>query len=393
MSRTRQPPPAYNGSDAAGQEPLFTAEPVGEDKQYLERQLMTYIGNKRALLPQIGHAVETVKQRLGKDSLRVFDAFSGSGVVSRYLKRHASELVTNDIESYARVASECYLANRSSLDFDSLCAEVTRLNAAVDKSTVEDGFIRRLYSPADEDNIKPEDRVFYTPDNARRLDTYRQLLDGLPPATQTMLLGPLLSEASVHANTAGVFKGFYKDKGTGIGKFGGSGADALSRIRGQIRLEPPVLSRYHCDAEVFQDDAGEVVGKIHDLDLVYLDPPYNQHPYGSNYFMLNLLVDYFEPTDMSRVSGIPTNWQRSDYNVRDRAFAKLSRLIKDVDARFVLLSFNNEGFVRPDELRSLLRGVGKVDEIELRYNTFRGSRNLAGRSLHVTEHLFLTEKK
>ena len=344
------------------------------------------------LLPQIGEVVETVKRRTGKDRLRVFDAFSGSGAVSRYLKQHASELVANDIEDYARVVSECYLTNRASVDFDWLCAEVDRLNAAVDECTIADGFLRRLYAPTDEEHISADDRVFYTVDNARRLDTYRQLLDDLPSRAQTMLLGPLLSEASVHANTAGVFKGFYKDKGTGIGKFGGSGADALLRIRGQIRLKPPILSRYDCDTEVFQGDANEVAGKVRDLDLVYLDPPYNQHPYGSNYFMLNLLVDYREPTDTSRVSGIPTNWRRSDYNVRGRIFGQLSRLIEEVDARFVLLSFNNEGFVQPDDLRALLRQVGKVEEFELHYNAFRGSRNLAGRRLHVTEHLFLTEK-
>ena len=392
MARGRRPNPIYDGTDEAGQEPLFALEPVGEDDRYLQLQLVTYIGNKRALLPQIGEVVETVKQRTGKDRLRVFDAFSGSGVVSRYFKRHASELIANDIEDYARVVSECFLTNRRSIDFDGLCAEVARLNAAVDESLVADGFLRRLYAPKDEDHITADDRVFYTIDNARRLDTYRQLLDDLPPITQTMLLGPLLSEASVHANTAGVFKGFYKDKATGIGKFGGSGADALFRIRGQIRLEPPILSRYECDTEVLQGDANEMAGKVRDLDLMYLDPPYNQHPYGSNYFMLNLLVDYKEPTETSRVSGIPTNWQRSDYNVRGRIFSRLARLIEDIDARFVLLSFNNEGFVRPDELRALLRRVGKVEEIELRYNTFRGSRNLAGRNTHVTEHLFLTEK-
>ena len=39
----------------------------------------------------------------------------------------------------------------------------------------------------------------------------------------------------------------------------------------------------------------ELAADLPPLDLVYLDPPYNQHPYGSNYFMLNLLVDYRAP--------------------------------------------------------------------------------------------------
>jgi adenine-specific DNA-methyltransferase len=103
-----------------------------------------------------------------------------------------------------------------------------------------------------------------------------------------LLLGPLLSEASVHANTAGVFKGFYKNRHTGVGQFGGSGSDALTRILGRIVLEVPVLSLFECEYEVFQEDANALVHKLRGLDLAYIDPPYNQHPYGSNYFMLNL---------------------------------------------------------------------------------------------------------
>jgi hypothetical protein len=70
------------------QMPLWADDPIGEDPDYRSRQLITYIGNKRALLGQISSAVERVKRRLGKSRLRVFDAFSGSGVASRYLKAH-----------------------------------------------------------------------------------------------------------------------------------------------------------------------------------------------------------------------------------------------------------------------------------------------------------------
>lgn len=97
-----------------------------EDPEYLCRQLITYIGNKRALLGQIGAAVEAVKRRLGKPKLRVFDVFSGSGVVSRYLKAHASYLASNDIEDYAATIVRCYLRNRSTVDFPRVCASGTR---------------------------------------------------------------------------------------------------------------------------------------------------------------------------------------------------------------------------------------------------------------------------
>ena len=363
-----------------------------EDPAYLTRQLVTYIGNKRALLGLIRSAVDDVRRRTGQDKLRILDAFSGSGVVSRMLKQYASELVVNDTEDYARVISECYLANRGSTPTDVLAATVGALNRAVDAGSPSPGLIRRLYAPRDAAAIGPEDRVFYTPENADRLDTYRQLLEHEPLDIRSLLMGPLLSKASIHANTAGVFKGFYKDRGTGVGKFGGSGADALDRITARITLEPPILSRFECAYSVHQADANLLIDDVGGFDVAYFDPPYNQHPYGSNYFMLNLLVNYEEPTEISRVSGIPTSWRRSDYNVRSKALPRLRELIGAVDAKFVILSFNDEGFVSPPEIREVLTEVGTVTEQRQPYTTFRGCRNLQNRSTQVVEHVYLIEK-
>jgi len=363
-----------------------------EEPDYLSRQLITYIGNKRSLLPQIGTVVARVKQRLGKDRLRVLDAFSGSGVVSRYLKAHSSLLISNDLEDYAAVVGRCYLRNRSTVDWLELQTFVDELNARVDDASGSPGFIEELYAPRDEQAIQADDRVFYTRENARRLDNFRRLIDMAPLDMRELLLGPLLSMASVHANTAGVFKGFYKNRHTKVGQFGGSNADALVRIRGKIVLEPPVLSRYECESVVLQQDANIAVQELKNLDLAYIDPPYNQHPYGSNYFMLNLLVRYQRPQAISRVSGIPTDWQRSGYNVRSQSLPLLANLLRAIDAPFLLVSFNDEGFISPQAMRAMLTELGTVDVVESKYNTFRGSRNLRGRDIHVTEQLFLVER-
>jgi adenine-specific DNA-methyltransferase len=363
-----------------------------EDPNYLSQQLVTYIGNKRALLGTIKAAVDDVVSRLGGRKLRVFDGFSGSGVVSRMLKRYSSELIVNDFEDYARVISECYLTNWSDVDMSHVRTRVDAMNRAVRDHEPAAGFIRRLYAPQDANAIRLDDRVFYTPENAYRLDAYRQLLDNEAPEVRALLMGPLLSAASIHANTAGVFKGFYKDRETGLGKLGGSGADALSRITGEIVLRPPILSTFDCESVVHQEDTNQLVRTLSDLDLAYLDPPYNQHPYGSNYFMLNLLVNYEEPAEMSRVSGIPADWRRSDYNVKSKSLTRLRELVTDVDARFVLLSFNDEGFVSPPEIRKVLGDIGTVTEHQQSHATFRGCRNLRDRSFQVTEHVYLIEK-
>ncbi|MBV6522447.1 MAG: hypothetical protein MNPFHGCM_02595 [Gemmatimonadaceae bacterium] len=372
---------------------LWPGDASAEEADFLERQLITYIGNKRALLGPIGQAVEHVKRRIGHRRLRSFDAFSGSGVVSRFLKAHSAYLASNDIEDYAAVTGRCFLSNHSAVDWKALHSWTAELNAKVCTGGFERGFIEDLYAPRNDDAITPEERVFYTRRNAQRLDDYRRLIELAPTKIRELLLGPLISRASIHANTAGVFKGFYKNKHTGIGQFGGSGSDALVRITGEITLEVPILSRFECDYDVFQEDANAAARRQRDLDLTYVDPPYNQHPYGSNYFMLNLLVRYQRPSEVSQVSGIPTNWRRSGYNVRARSLPLLRDLLESVDSRFLLVSFNNEGFISPPEMREMLERLGTVSVFETAYNAFRGSRNFNNRSIHVTEQLFLVERR
>ena len=363
-----------------------------EDPDYLKRHLITYIGNKRSRLDDIDSLLRVVKEKLGRDKLSIFDVFSGSGIVSRFFKSHASHLTVNDIEDYARVLSCCYLANPSDVDFMQLNQAIDSLNNEVAIADMPMGFIRELYAPSDKNNIKKNERVFYTPDNARRIDDYRRLIDTYPADMFDFLIAPLVVQSSIHVNTAGVFKGFYKNKGSGIGQFGGTGSDALKRILGKIELDLPIFSNTECEYEVFQGDANEVARRCVGIDLAYLDPPYNQHPYGSNYFMLNLIVNYERPRTISKVSGIPTNWRRSGYNVRATAPVLLQNLIELLDAKFVMISFNSEGFISLNDMKSILGSLGKFELMETKYNAFRGSRNLGNRPIHVTEQLFLLEK-
>jgi len=379
----------------SSQQELFlrSSSCLKENAPFLSKQIITYLGNKRHLLKSIGVVLESTMLRLGKNKLRLFDVFSGSGIVSRLFKSYASLVISNDFEDYARVISQCFLQNRSGIDRKVLQDIVTDINNRVLCTDLPLGFIEEMYSPKDENNIQKEDRVFYTKLNARLLDNYRRMIETVPLEYRNSLMGPLLSAASIHANTAGVFKGFYKDRHTKIGKYGGSGSDALSRIKKNIKLEMPVLSNFECDFLVLQEDANEAIRKVKDIDLAYIDPPYNQHPYGSNYFMLNLLVNYRKPEAISRVSGIPDDWKRSSYNVKSKALSLMEDLVTNLDSTYLLISFNNEGFIPPEEMVKMLQKVGRVDTVQIKYNAFRGSRNFDNRSIHVTEHLFIVEKR
>jgi len=382
-----------------------------ENSGYLTDQLITYIGNKRALLPFIAQGISFVQNKLEKEKLDCLDIFSGSGIVSRFLKQYSHTITANDLELYARIISACYLSDPSAPEMKTLCSlysEVTEkteelLAQSMQHRTVP-GFITELYAPENELHILPGERCFYTPRNARYIDIARQIIGStVPEQMQPYFIAPLLAQASVHANTSGLFKGFYKNSETGAGQFGGNGKNALSRITGDITLPFPVFSAFHCPARIFCKDANALAsdaGLYTDLsggsfDLAYIDPPYNQHPYGSNYFMLNLIASYNRPdtTELSRVSGIPPCWNRSVYNKHAQAEKAFRNLVQTVHAKYLLVSFNSEGFIPREEMVSILEETGTVTVLREQYNTFRGSRNLRQRSIHLSEFLYIVQKK
>jgi len=362
-----------------------------EKSEYLSQQLITYIGNKRSLLNFIGNGIREVQKQLKKEKLKLFDVFSGSGIVARYFKQFSSLLIVNDLEKYSTVINECYLSNENELNISLLKNYYHEIIGQL-KSQLKKGIISELYAPVDDEKIMPHERVFYTSRNAMYIDTARQLIELLPQKEQKYFLAPLLSEASIHANTSGVFKGFYKNKETGIGQFGGLNKDALLRITGNIELPFPIFSNFNCQTIICSGDANETIKGMDEVDIAYLDPPYNQHPYGSNYFMLNLIVDYKHPESTSKISGIPENWNRSDYNKNPKALKVLTGLVENIKAKYVMISFNSEGFISVEQMNEMLKKMGKLQVLETNYNTFRGSRNLNNRDIYVKEYLFLLEK-
>jgi adenine-specific DNA-methyltransferase len=364
-----------------------------ENEAFLTEQIITYIGNKRSLLDFIGKATEIVKTELRKEKLDIVDVFSGSGVVSRYFKQFSDNLYINDLEDYCYTINNCYLANRSQVDMTELIHYFNQLKNDIKKHWVNDGFIYQLYAPKNDQDIQMGERVFYTTRNAQYIDSARQALEKVPEPYKTYLLAPLLYGASVHNNTSGVFKGFYKNSQTGIGQYGGDGRNALKRILSDIEVQLPIFSEFECNVHVLQRDANLLPLELPEVDLAYMDPPYNQHPYGSNYFMLNLINSYKAPTEVSGVSGIPKAWNKSQFNKRQSSKESMRKLCEGINAKYLLISFNSEGFISLDEMVEMLSEIGEVRVMETQYNTFRGSRNLDNRDIHVKEFLYLVKKR
>jgi adenine-specific DNA-methyltransferase len=376
---------------------LFSEDPIENldlKNPFFSSHLITYIGNKRRLLPFLYKGFLKVRQRLGKEKLVILDGFVGSGATARLLKVFASELHVNDLEDYSETLNSAYLTNRSEVNQIELKKYIDWLNENKFKNTSKVcGFIEKNYAPKNDQKIKPGERVFYTRNNAKIIDNVRRLIEyKIPEKYKSLCLASLLVRASVQTNTSGVFKGFHKKNGTG--HFGGRGENALMRIKQEITLDVPIFSDFECPVTVHKRDINELVrdNGLPIFDLVYYDPPYNQHPYGSNYFMLNIINNGKDCEIQDGVSGIAKNWNKSAYNKRRVAEEAMDKLIADTRAHFIVISYNNEGIIPIENFRKILSKYGSTELMEQDYNTYRGSRNLCNRNIKVKEMLWILEK-
>jgi len=336
----------------------------------VHQPMITYIGNKRKLVDVIENVVKKLKPK------SCADAFVGSGVVSRMLLTHCEQLHVNDLEKYCEVLSTCFLKTPSKVSQETIIEHINRMNTAPDTY----GIITELYSPNDKC-----DRMFYTPENAGRIDAMIDYIQtNVPENLKPYCLGPLIVKASIHTNTSGVFKGFHKCG------WGGKGGHAQERIMKRIEVDLPVWFEDPRDVHVHRKDACDFLKELPKVDLIYLDPPYNQHPYGSNYFMLNLICTNERPHTLSEVSGIPEGWNRSQYNSKKKIREAMALTLKlaTEKAKHTLVSYSNEGFISIEEWEEILKPY-IYEKIDIDYNCYRGSRNLQNRSNKVTEYLFI----
>jgi len=386
------PPPVQPAAEPVAE----PAAPISteEHTNYVYQTMLTCIGNKRKLVSNIRSIIDDIRGLLSKDKLNIVDGFAGSSVVSRELTYVAKSLYTNDLELYSYLMAHCYLVNPSDSQKTRIIEHIRIMNQIAETGPYTEGIICKLYAPKETKNIKVGERCFYTRENALIIDTLRKYIaEKVEEDIVNYCLVPLLNKASIHTNTAGVFKGFYK-KGK-LGWFGGQGEFALSRITKPIRLDVPIWNNSDYKAFPSNKDINVLVDELpNDIDVMYLDPPYNQHPYGSNYFMLNVIAKNEEPLEISNVSGIPTNWNKSNYNTHKTAVDSMTKLMKSGLAKssYLLISYNNEGIITDSDWKTLFKPYN-VKKHEIKYDAYKGSRNLKDRSDKVIEIMYLVSKK
>jgi len=118
------------------------------------------------------------------------------------------------------------------------------------------------------------------------------------------------------------------------------------------------------------------VATLGEFDLAYLDPPYNQHRYEANYHIWETLVAGDEPSHYG-VACKRTEIRdgpRSPFNSRRTMIDALARVVDDVRAGIVVLSYNDESWIALDLLVEMCRSHGHVEVLTFPSNRYVGAR-------------------
>ncbi len=288
-------------------------------------------------------------------------------------------------------------------EFQSLIKQINNLPDPLEESR----YISRFYGPQSLDIEQVDfqkERLFYTRENALRIDkirTYIQEKFQGPEMVQqkSLLIAMLLYQCATHTNTSGVFKAYHKG-------FGGHNGDAMKRIISPIELEMPHLINSDYPAHIFKEDANQLVrmDALKNLDIAYLDPPYNQHQYGSNYHMLNSIalwdkiphpLELNERGILCEKAAIRKDWikTRSKYCYQESAIASFSDLLENLDARHLLISYSTDGIIPFDIMKDLCVKQGKISLVTNEYTKYRGGKQSNGRLNSNIEFIITVDRE
>lgn len=349
--------------------------------EYVFAQLIPYIGNKRKLLDIINQAIELTEVKDGT----FVDLFSGSTVVARFAKQLGFRVLSNDWEPYSEQIAIGTVVLNEVPSFANLggCEKVFKM--LNDVAPIE-GYVTKHLCPSDDENLNHEsDRLFYMRKNGMKIDAMRELIstwvdeDKITSLEFAYIMASFMYSASYVSNTSGVFKGFHRG-------WGGSNGTAVYRICSDIVLKPSPLCDNGKKNLSTRQDAGKLVHNLTDLlgdvpDIIYLDPPYNQHPYGSNYHVLNTITLWDEPDFPEKItrgtkSAIRLDWRterRSAYNSHRKAAQEFQELIDNISAKFILTSYSTEGNIPLETMMEILGSKGSLRIVKREYVRYRVS--------------------
>lgn len=342
---------------------------------------MRFIGGKRLLLPYLRDLIKKNTENVQV----VGDLFSGSGVVSHMLKKEGYYTISNDLMYFCYVLLRGSIALDKKPEFYKIQQEVgnpieylNNINIANIEGDESKYFIYSNYSPQG-------NRMYLQEENALRVDIIRLTIEEwknqnlIDENEYFYLLASLIEAIPYVSNIAGVYGAYLKFWD--------------NRSYRKLELKEPFLVLNDSKAIIYNTDSNELIRDI-EMDLCYMDPPYNQRQYLPNYHLLETVAKYDYP-EIKGVTGMRDySDQRSDYCIKSNVETVFEDFIKNVKSRYIILSYNTEGLLSSDYIKDILTKYGKEETfklINIDYNRYKNVKTRTNKNLK--EQLYFIEKE
>lgn len=354
---------------------------------------MRYIGNKENILDKILSILEDNKIRGNS----FFDFFAGTTNVSRFFKSKGYKVFSSDILYLSYCLQKAYVENNEDPEFSSLLPSLPvqgesnlfsrpldLVIAYLNSLPPVKGFIYQNYTPGGTKKLE-RPRTYFIDENGGRIDAIRMKIEEwkvagvINESEYFILLACLIETIGFYSNIAGVYAAFQKKWDP--------------RALKPLELKTINVVNNGLENKVYYADSMDLIKEI-DVDLLYLDPPYNERQYAPNYHILETVAKYDNPkikgvTGMRDYSG-----QKSRFCRANTALEDLDKIARTANFRYLVLSYNSEGIMPQNMIIETLQKYGNVKLEQFEYARFKSNNNgLAKTKKTVFEQLYILEKK
>lgn len=335
-----------------------------------------FLGNKTKLTAPILH--EITASAPPDQYNRAVDLFCGTGSISFGFRQLGYRVTANDhllscvLHARAQLLTQGEPAFEGLLHHEGELLDVVRGSFLIDTTygrvlsalsslPITEGFFFSEYSPAGTPANGSAPRKYFTTANACRIDTIRQKVKEwaekgwISDLEHAVLLHDLILAVNDVANIAGTYGYFL--------------ANWSKSALADLQLKPSVFSTASSDHVVIHGEA-RVTAKSVSADVYYLDPPYTKRQYAAYYHVLETLAHEDEPLLLGKSGLRPWEAQASDFCHKLRAPGAMKEILDAIDAKYVFVSYSQDGHITHEQMMELLQAHGEVSFLEIPYRRY-----------------------
>lgn len=330
--------------------------------------MIKYLGSKRTLVDVIGKIAQAVQADTA------VDLFTGTTRVAQELKKRGLVVTAADIATYSEIMAQCYI----STDADAVDEhELSAVLAELSELPGYHGYFTETFCVQSR---------YFQPKNGMRVDAIRDHLRDhyADSPLYPVLLTSLMLAADRVDSTTGVQMAYLKTW--------------AARAHNELELRRPDLLPGR--GLSVRGDAQQLVHELPRTDLMYLDPPYNQHRYFTNYHIWETLVRWDAPEHYGvackRIDSRDEE-TKSVFNKKREMPVAFRELLLNTAADTVVVSYNDESWITAEQMMTALRDAGHSDVrmVAFDYKRYVGAQigifNPSGEKVGKVSHLRNTE--